>query len=435
MNDVVIDAQRISKLYRLGPGRRHNTLRDLLAEKVSSRVRSRKALSPDEVAPDNSTKRPAGGEQLWALRDVSFQVRHGEVVGLIGSNGAGKSTLLKILSRIVEPTSGHARIRGKLGSLLEVGTGFDPELTGRENVYLNGAILGMKRHEIRRRFDEIVEFSEVERFIDVPVKRYSSGMHMRLAFAVAAHLEPDILAVDEVLAVGDASFQRKCLGKMGNVAQTGRTVLFVSHNMLAMEDLCDRVIWLKNGRIVEDGPASTVVSRYLQESLPPRTERVWDEGQAQPATGEVRLRRACVRPVDGSSGDPITVRTPFVVEVEYRSLRPNLHLSPALALYNEQGTIVFVSEPPFDPEGRGRQDPAGLYRHSCRVPGDLLNDGTYQLGLYVDKDGRTILKQDEALTFNVRDAVETRHGRHGKWVGAVRPRLEWSTELVEVARL
>ena len=435
MSDITIDAQRIGKLYRLGSGGRHNTLRDLLAETVSSRLRPNKALAPNEIALDTNKERSAGGDQLWALRDVSFQVRHGEVVGIIGSNGAGKSTLLKILSRIIEPTSGRARVRGKLGSLLEVGTGFDPELTGRENVYLNGAILGMKRHEIRRRFDEIVEFSEVERFIDIPVKRYSSGMYMRLAFAVAAHLEPDILAVDEVLAVGDASFQRKCLGKMGSVAQTGRTVLFVSHNMLAMEDLCDRVIWLKAGRIVEDGPASTVVSRYLQESLPPRTERVWEEGQTAPATKEVRLHRACVRPADGSPADPISVRTPFVVEIEYRSLRPNLHLSPALALYNEQGTIVFVSEPPFDPERHGRQDPAGLYRHVCQVPGDLLNDGTYQLGLYIDKDGRTILKQDEALTFNVRDAVETRHGRHGKWVGAVRPRLEWNSEIVDVARL
>ncbi len=423
MSDVAVRVDEVSKLYRIGKRReRHDTLRDLLSATMPSPFRRRdlsKRLEPEE------------DDTVWALRDVSLEVRHGEVVGLIGSNGAGKSTLLKILSRITEPTKGRIEIRGRLGSLLEVGTGFNPELTGRENVYLNGAILGMKRGDTRRRFDEIVEFSEVGRFIDTPVKRYSSGMYMRLAFAVAAHLEPDILVVDEVLAVGDAAFQRKCLGKMGNVAKTGRTVLFVSHNMMAMEDLCDRVVWLKDGRVAEEGEPGAVVSNYLQGSISTDTERVWEDPSDAPGNDDVRLHKACVRPEDGPPSAPITVRTPFVMEFEYWSLNPNTHLTPSVAVYNEHGVVVFTSAPPFDPSGRERNDPAGLYRHVCRVPGDLLNDGMHQVSLYVGKNERDILQQDEILVFDIRDATEMRHGWHGKWVGAVRPMLAWDSELIE----
>jgi lipopolysaccharide transport system ATP-binding protein len=423
MSDVAVRAEGVSKLYRIGGRARHDTLRDLLTWATSAPLRRLRSRS----------RRPSehGPERLWALRDVSFEVRHGEVVGIVGANGAGKSTLLKILSRITEPTEGRVEMRGRLGSLLEVGTGFDPELTGRENVYLNGAILGMKRSEIRRRFDEIVEFSEVERFIDTPVKRYSSGMYMRLAFAVAAHLEPDILVVDEVLAVGDASFQRKCLGKMGNAAQNGRTVLFVSHNMLAVEDLCDRAVWLEGGRVADEGRPKAVISNYLQGTFSTDTERVWEDPATAPGTDGVRLHGARVRPEDGSPSDPITVRTPFVMEFEHWSLRPGARPSPSVALYNEQGIVVFTSGPAFDPAGGERKDPAGLYRQVCRVPGDLLNDGTYRVALYISKDGKTVLKEDELLTFDVRDAVETRHGWHGKWVGAVRPMLDWNTEIIE----
>ena len=431
MHDLAVQAQEVGKLYHLGQGRGHDTLRDLLGEMISVPFRRRGPSKPGRSTKHDELSQPHGDGQLWALRDVSFDVRHGEVIGIIGANGAGKSTLLKILSRITEPTSGRIEIRGRLGSLLEVGAGFDPELTGRENVYLNGAILGMKRSEIRRRFDEIVEFSEVRRFIDTPVKRYSSGMYMRLAFAIAAHLEPDILVVDEVLAVGDASFQKKCLGKMGNVAETGRTVLFVSHNMLAVEDLCDRVIWLKDGRIADEGQPKDIVSNYLQETFSTDTERVWKDPSTAPGTDEVRLHRACVRPADGSPRDSITVHTPFVIEIEYWSLRPNVYLSPSVALYNEQGIVVFTSGPEFDPGGRERHHPAGLYRHVCQVPGDLLNDGMYQIALYVDKNQRTILQQDDILVFDVQDAVEMRHGWHGKWTGVIRPILDWSTDLVD----
>lgn len=427
MGDAAIRARGISKLYRIGQRRRHDTLRDLLGEKLSTLFKRRSSADDEWPADPDS----GGAGHLWALRDVSFEVGHGEVVGIIGDNGAGKSTLLKIFSRITEPTGGRVEIHGRLGSLLEVGTGFDPDLTGRENVFLNGAILGMKRTEIRSRFDEIVEFSEIGKFIDTPVKRYSSGMYMRLAFAVAAHLEPEILIVDEVLAVGDASFQRKCLGKMGNVAQTGRTVLFVSHNLLAVEDLCDRAIWLKDGRIAGEGEPRSVISDYLQESFSTETERVWKNRCEAPGTGDVRLRRAGVRPAGGSSSDPITVRTPFLMELEYWSLSPGAYLSPSVALYNEQGIVVFTSGPAFDPAGPERENPPGLYRHVCEVPGDLMNDGTYRVSLYVDKNGRTVFQRDDLLVFDVRDEARMRSGWHSKWNGAVRPMLSWNSELVE----
>jgi len=425
MSELAVRVEEMSKLYHIGQRRRHDTLRDLISERVFAPLSKRGSNEPSD------TPEPDGEGLMWALRDVSFEVDHGEVVGIIGNNGAGKSTLLKILSRITEPTSGYAEVHGRLGSLLEVGTGFDPELTGRENIFLNGAILGMKQAETRRRFDEIVEFSEIERSIDTPVKRYSSGMYMRLAFAVAAHLEPEILIVDEVLAVGDAAFQRKCLGKMSDAAQTGRTVIFVSHNMLAVEDLCDRVIWLEDGSIADEGRPKTVISGYLQGTFSTNTERLWEDRAAAPGTGEVRLHRVRVRPERGSPDEPITVRTPFVMEFEYWSLLSGVYLSPSVALYNENGIVVFTSGPPFDPVGSERGDPAGLYRHVCRVPGDLLNDGTYGVALYIGKDGRTILKEDEVLTFDVRDMVETRSGWHGKWIGTIRPMLDWDTEMIE----
>ncbi len=256
MSDYAIKVEGLGKKYLIkhqASGRRYVALRDVLAEKAKALFSNRKS----ETANHKSV------EEFWALQDVSFEVKSGEAVGIIGRNGAGKSTLLKVLSRITEPTKGRVRLRGRVASLLEVGTGFHPELTGRENIYLNGAILGMHRTEIRSKFDEIVAFAEVERFLDTPVKRYSSGMYMRLAFAVAAHLEPEILVVDEVLAVGDASFQKKCLGKMQDVSKGGRTVLFVSHNMGAVTTLCRSGIWLQQGRVVKTGPARQLVDEYL----------------------------------------------------------------------------------------------------------------------------------------------------------------------------
>ena len=302
MDKVAIKVEKLGKRYRIGPRQ----------QQARSRRESlqRLIMAPFDYLFSN-LREPSEMEILWALRNISFEVKPGEVLGLIGRNGAGKSTLLKILSRITEPTTGRAEVFGRVGSLLEVGTGFHPDLTGRENIYMNGAILGMRQAEIKGKFDEIVAFAEIDQFIDTPVKRYSSGMYVRLAFAVAAHLEPEILLVDEVLAVGDAAFQKKCLGKMGDVVKEGRTVLFVSHNMVAVQSLCDRIIWLDYGEIVTNGPPDQVVSDYLKTAFSPVTHQVWPDIATAPGNDKVRLHRARVRPVDGSPDEPITINTSY----------------------------------------------------------------------------------------------------------------------------
>ncbi len=312
MSEYAIQAQSLSKRYRIGSSL-HNypTLRESLAGVLPSLARRQPSNAGDLL---HSTL-------IWALQGVSFKVLRGEVLGVIGRNGAGKSTLLKILSRITRPTSGEIRLRGRVGSLLEVGTGFHPELTGRENIYLNGAILGMHRKEINAKFDQIVEFSEIGRFLDTPVKRYSSGMYMRLAFSVAAHLEPEILLVDEVLAVGDAAFQKKCLGKMGQVAGEGRTVLFVSHNMGAIQALCSRSILLADGRIVEDGPSNQVVQSYLNRSygdIEKTGEVSWSGEDNAPGGGEVRLQSIRLLSSIGQVQDHFNVKDPIQIEFTYQ---------------------------------------------------------------------------------------------------------------------
>ena len=290
----------------------------------------------------------------------------------------------------------------------------------------------MRNDEIRRKFDEIVAFSEVEKFIDTPVKHYSSGMHVRLAFAVAAHLEPEILIIDEVLAVGDAAFQKKSMGKMVDVAQEGRTVLFVSHNMAAVQTLCNRVIWLNSGRIAEGGQPSQVVSRYLQTSFSAVTEQVWPDLGSAPGNEKVRLRRASVRPLDGSGVNPITIRTPFALEFEYWNLQPDAHLNLSLHVYNEQGIMVFNALPINEPVWQGRPMPAGLFRDVCHVPGDLLNDGVYRIELLVVKDDSNVIyRHKEILTFDVHDVPEGRGAWYGKSSGTVRPALSWRTELLD----
>jgi len=430
MSDLAIRADGLGKRYRIGQRERYRALRDVVTDAVASLVRRLR-----QWETPGADLRPGGrGDYVWALRDVSFTVRHGEVLGIVGRNGAGKSTLLKLLSRITEPTEGVAELRGRVGSLLEVGTGFHPELTGRENIFLNGAILGMHRAEIVRKFDEIVAFAEVERFIDTPVKRYSDGMYMRLAFAVAASLEPEILLVDEVLAVGDAAFQQKCLGKMGEVAKTGRTVLFVSHNMTAVQSLCQKAIWIDQGRLVDEGSAAAIVSRYLQTSFSTATEQTWRDPATAPGNEQVRLRRACVRPREGLPTDPITVRTPFVMEFEYRNLLPGAQLSLSLHLYNEQGILVFDAGPVPGTLWEGQPLPAGLFRDVCHVPGDLLNDGTHRVDLLVIRDqgvSTVIHQEEEILVFDVRDDSSLRGDWYDKWPGAIRPLLDWRTELVE----
>ena len=306
---------------------------------------------------------------------MSFEVKQGEVLGIIGRNGAGKSTLLKMLSRITEPTHGRIEINGRVSSLLEVGTGFHGELTGRENVYLNGTILGMKRAEITRKFDEIVAFAEVEQFIDTPVKHYSSGMYLRLAFAVAAHLEPDILIVDEVLAVGDVAFQKKCLGKMAGVAKEGRTIFFVSHNMPAITRLCERAIYLDEGRLCHDGPTHEVVKAYMHSGLGCMSSREWADADKAPGGEIARLRAVRVRTEDGECTDNIDIRKPVGLEMEYEVLKPGYKLQSSIGLYNEEGVHVFETVD-LDPAWRGRIRPPGRYRSTAWIPGNYLAEGT-----------------------------------------------------------
>jgi lipopolysaccharide transport system ATP-binding protein len=335
-----------------------------------------------------------------------------------------------VLARITEPTSGRAIIRGRVGSLLEVGTGFHPELTGRENMYLSGAVLGMKRAEIDRKFDEIVAFAEVERFLDTPVKRYSSGMYVRLAFAVAAHLEPEILLVDEVLAVGDAAFQQKCLGKMGSVATQGRTVLFVSHNLVAVQGLCPRSVWLNGGQLMEFGETNQVVARYLTAARSSLTEQIWPDPATAPGDDRIRIRSVRVRPVEGEPSEPITLETPVALEVEYWNRVPDARLTFRWRLFTEQQVCAFTSASDDSPDGRISESyPAGLLRSTCYVPGNLLNEGLHRLLLLVAQDGSKVLyRNDEILSFDVLNRG-TRPGlRYRRESGAVRPLLRWETE-------
>ena len=423
MRDLALRVTGVSKCYRLGQRNQYATLREVLADvpRRPLRMLRRGVTSRAQI-------RSAAASTIWALKDVSFEVKTGEVIGIIGSNGAGKSTLLKILSRITKPTTGRVEAYGSVGSLLEVGTGFHPELTGRENIFLNGAILGMKRAEIHRKLDAIVAFAEVDRFLDTPVKRYSSGMHVRLAFAVAAHLEPQILIVDEVLAVGDVAFQKKCLGAMSGIARAGRTVLFVSHNMPAVERLCQRAIWLAQGRITAEGPTADVVRQYLQAAETASAEVRWPDKASAPGNDQVRLRYACVRPAAGSARDLISVDTSFTVEFEYWDEVADGPLDLSIRLYSAQDVLIFDVGRTVRPVGLPRAGPGTLWRDVCRVPGSLLNDGRHRIDVCVSKAERTIYEHCDVLTFDVHDGLERRGTWYGPWPGAIRPLLEWRTE-------
>jgi lipopolysaccharide transport system ATP-binding protein len=420
---TAIRCEEIGKRYLIGEQVRRMSLREKIEELARAPIRRLASAFRGQSGRDNENT------ELWALRKLSLEIRRGEVLGIIGRNGSGKSTLLKILGGITKPTEGRAIISGRVGSLLEVGTGFHSELTGRENIYLNGAILGMTRREIDRKFDEIVEFSECGRLLDTPVKHYSSGMYVRLAFAVAAHLETEILLVDEVLAVGDAAFQKKCLGKLGDAAGHGRTVLFVSHNMLAVDSLCTRAICVDEGRVILEGSPGSVTSRYLQNWLPKFKEVIYDDIDTAPGNGIVRLRRACVRPQNGVSTDEITVRTPFVVEFEYWKLDPNADPIACAQVFNERGVSVFTAAAMGQPP-----TPAGLLRRSFFVPADFMNIGTYGVELVMYFNGTSVepARWDDVATFEVHDVVSELRGEYyGEWPGAVRPRFDWKTELLE----
>ena len=430
MSDIAIRVDGLSKKYHIGGKReRYRTLRDILTESAARPFRA--------VGSFLRGKRREGPETqtLWALRDLSFEVKAGEVVGIIGRNGAGKSTLLKVLSRITEPTLGTVEIHGRVGSLLEVGTGFHPELTGGENIYLNGVILGMKRREIEKKFDEIVAFAQVEKFIETPVKHYSSGMYLRLAFAVAAHLEPEILLVDEVLAVGDAAFQRKCLDKMEEVGQRGRTVLFISHNMPALTRLCERSILRNDGGVVSDGPSHEVVGSYLRSGLGTTAVREWSGKDRAPGNRIVRLRAVRVRSEDGQTREAVDIRKSVSVELEYDVLESGWVLSPIIDFYNEEGTCIFGAIDPGS-EWRNRPRPIGRYLSTARIPGNFLAEGTVVANVSM----RTLtpayrhFKEKHAVAFQVIDSLagdSARGDYAGAFDGVVRPMLDWTTTFEE----
>jgi lipopolysaccharide transport system ATP-binding protein len=416
-----IEAEALSKQYRIGQFQAaYGTLRESL-------TRTARRLTGAEHDHHR--------QEIWALRDVSFAVDEGEVLGVIGRNGAGKSTLLKVLTRITTPTSGRAVIRGRVGSLLEVGTGFHPELTGRENIFLNGSILGMKRREIQRKLPEIVDFSGIDQFIDTPVKRYSSGMYVRLAFSVAAHLEPEILLVDEVLAVGDAEFQQRCLGRMEDLSGGGRTVLFVSHNMQAINQLCDRAILLEGGTLAYEGEPSEVVTHYLHSTQGGGSYTVWESDSA-PGNDLVQLRS--VRVVDEERNTVAThdVRDPVGIEIVFRVLRRGQPIFPKVKVHDRQGDIAFNA---LDTSPRW-DEPAepGDYATTAWIPGNLLNEGPASVDVAVCSLNAPKLRQHasayRAVSFQVIDPGDgdSARGRFtGELRGSVRPLLDWAAERLD----
>lgn len=407
----IIKAEHLGKQYRLG-----------VEDAAYSTVRE--ALMNVARAPLRLLRRGAAQPTVWALKDVSFDIYPGEVVGIIGRNGAGKSTLLKLLSRITEPTTGRAELYGRVGSLLEVGTGFHPELSGRENIFLNGSILGMTRREIESKFDEIVEFAEVQKFLDTPVKRYSSGMYVRLAFAVAAHLEPEILVVDEVLAVGDHAFQQKCLNKMHDVSTHGRTVLFVSHNMGAISRLCQRAILLEQGEVVAAGPTSAVVQTYMTSGMMDRAEYV----QGAKPEKEINLRRVALVAASGEVRSEVGYDESVTFLLEYEVNRAVTGTSVGLALFTVDGTCAFATAD-FDahPELLAMRE-RGRYQTKVSLPSRWLNTGRYTVTVYI-ANAMSGVGYDtvEALVFNVVDTGTpgSRHGVERK--GVLQPLLDWTT--------
>lgn len=413
MSDTMIKIDNVSKMYRLGTIGSGTFKRDL-----NKWLRACLGKKPDPFAPpdDSNIKKNGGERYLWALRNISFDVKEGEVCGIIGRNGAGKSTLLKVLSRITRPTEGSIKGRGKISSLLEIGTGFHADLSGRENIYISGSMLGMKKAEIKKKFDEIVEFSGIEQFLDTPVKRYSSGMYVRLAFGVAAHLEPDILIVDEVLAVGDAEFQKKCMGKMKDVSQQkGRTILFVSHNLQAINNLCSRAIWLQKGTIHAIGDAQSVVNKYLGAFQKKLWKREWMNPQEAPGNEWLKIISVELIPHLPNPTEPIDIRTPLTVKFKFYNLNDQIHLSTNLVLFSLTGDCI------FDVPSTGGEFKKGVIEGECTIPGKFLNDGSYYFSLYFLKDSsRSIFEYEECLHFDVEDFRENIHW-YDKWVGAVRP--------------
>ncbi|MDD5542172.1 MAG: ABC transporter ATP-binding protein [Acidobacteriia bacterium] len=422
MKPIVL-IERLSKRYSIGglhPG--YMTFREMVADTLFAPFRALRGM-------DNPTY-----QTLWALKNINLKIEEGELVGIIGRNGAGKSTLLKILSRITKPTTGRVALYGRVGSLLEVGTGFHPDLTGRENIFLNGAILGMHRAEIQRKFNQIVAFSEIEQFIETPVKWYSSGMYVRLAFSVAAHLEPEILLMDEVLAVGDAAFQQKCLDKMHEIRQQGRTIFFVSHNMAAVTRLCKRAILLDEGAIISDGPPEQVVNQYLSATWRIGAQRDWPDASKSPGNQVVRLRRARIRNEAGETIAAVDIRHPVGIEITYEALKSGHAFTPVLDVHDDEGVHLFSTHDTAS-EWQRKPRASGSYTSTAWIPGNLLSEGNFLVDVsFISFSPATALHAQErnVVAFQTVDNQQEGSARGdfiGPIPGVVRPLLMWTTEV------
>jgi lipopolysaccharide transport system ATP-binding protein len=414
---TVIEAENISKKYIIDH-KSGNTKGNTLSEIVTDNFKNLfKKKERNEVIH----------EDFWALKNISFEINQGDRVGIIGSNGAGKSTMLKVLSRITEPSEGKITIKGRVASLLEVGTGFHPELSGRENIFLNGAILGMKRQEIKKHFDEIVDFAGVEKFLDTPVKRYSSGMYVRLGFAISAHLEPEILIVDEVLAVGDAEFQRKCLGKMKDASNSGRTILFVSHNLTAVQGLCNKAMYLQKGSLLEMGETNLVLANYLSNIQKTALESSWDNPEKAPGNDKVKLKKIKLLPQYSGNQKHIDIRTSFKIQIEFwNMMEKDNNLNVSLHLNALTGECIFNIGTPSISLSKG------VISAECEIPANFMNDGSYVISLMVVKDKSTVISNfEEVLIFEIEDHREETTW-YGKWPGYVRPNINFPLSQLEI---
>jgi len=434
MSEIVIQVENVSKQYRLGQVGRRSLSQDVNRWWHTVRGKENPYL---KIGQENDRTSKSNGDYVWVLRDINFQVNHGEVLGVIGRNGAGKSTLLKLLSKVTSPTEGQIKIKGRIASLLEVGTGFHPELSGRDNIFLNGAILGMNRKEIASKFDAIVDFAGVEKYIDTPVKRYSSGMYVRLAFAVAAHLEPDILIVDEVLAVGDAEFQKKCLGKMKDVSEKeGRTVLFVSHNMDSISRLCKKVIVLEKGQVTFNGNSNEGVSYYLKGENGITKFKDWYGTTSKPGNENISLLEVKVTNAKGDFSDYFYTTEAIIITMKYQILRKGFEYTHGFNLYNEKGVHILSSH---DTEKAIKNTPAddGFYEASVTIPANFLSEGYHYASIAIMSYDPYIvhLHELEAVSFLVKDAFVTTSARGvygGFYPGVVRPLLEWESNKLNI---
>jgi len=414
----VIKVKNLSKNYRIG---RKKQSYYSIREEITNL-----AKKPWQYLKGKSFPKEKGN--FWALKDINFSIRRGEVVGIIGRNGAGKTTLLKILSRITPPAEGEAIIKGRISSLLEVGTGFHPELNGRENIYLNGAILGMSRKEIDSKFNEIVEFAEIRKFLETPVKRYSSGMYVRLAFAVAAHLEPEILLVDEVLAVGDYKFQKKCLDKMHKVSTEGRTVLFISHNMISVTRLCSRAILLEGGKLIMQGPVPNVIDRYIGLRRDIGPEIIWKDSSTAPGDNIVKLKSVRILSKESKPINEFKTEEDIFIEFCYWSFREEAKLLPFISLINNEGIKVLTA---VDTNLYKNSLRKGFFRSLCKIPGNLLNEGHYFVNVFIRDFFETStlhVNEERVISF---EAIETKgiYKEYAKnLIGVIRPKLDWKTE-------